>query len=194
MSKFSNPLSRLRSTRQKSVKSLKRGRRSLSQFVILGLVLLWSLCLGWGFAQAIEPSQANSQVSIGTVDVVSDRYKFGQELYLENCTTCHIGIPPAVLPTETWRDLLQDAQHYGVELKPLIDPPRRLAWNYLQTFSRQLPPEESTPYRVADSNYFRVLHPGIDIPRKFNLTSCVTCHPGANQFNFRSLTAEWEKK
>lgn len=159
------------------------------------LLLVWSLSIGLGIAQAIEPPKPMQDSSgvVGTVDVVSDRYKFGQELYLENCATCHIGIPPSVLPTETWLNLLQDSQHYGVELKPLIDPPRRLVWNYLQTFSRQLPPEESTPYRVSDSNYFRVLHPNVQIPRKFNLSSCVTCHPSATQFNFRSLTAEWEK-
>jgi Dihaem cytochrome c len=198
MSKPLLPLSRLLTNRYKSLKrssptslhspKSKRGSRSL---LILILLLLWSLCLGWGLAQAVEPAKPGV---VGTVDVVSDRYKFGQELYLENCATCHIAIPPAVLPTETWRDLLQDSEHYGVELKPLIDPPRRLVWNYLQTFSRQLPPEESTPYRVADSNYFRVLHPKIDLPRKFTLASCATCHPGANQYNFRSLTAEWAEK
>jgi Dihaem cytochrome c len=120
MSKPLLPLSRLLTNRYKSLKrssptslhssKSKRGSRSL---LILILLLLWSLCLGWGLAQAVEPAKPGV---VGTVDVVSDRYKFGQELYLENCATCHIAIPPAVLPTETWRDLLQDSEHYGVEL------------------------------------------------------------------------------
>ncbi len=168
----------------------KRRRPRRSAIGLVTLLLVWSLCLGWGLAQAIEAPQPSAVV--GTVDVVPDRYKFGQELYLENCATCHIGVPPSVLPAQTWRDLLQDSQHYGVEIKPLIDPPRRLVWNYLQTFSRQVAVDEKVPYRVSESQYFKVLHPKVDLPRKLNLASCATCHPGASQFNFRSLTPEWE--
>ncbi len=42
--------------------------------------------------------------------------------------SCHIAIPPTVLPTQTWRNLLEDPQHYGATLKPLVDPPRILVW------------------------------------------------------------------
>ena len=176
--------------RSSKINSSRPRRQRRSPIVLVSLLLVWSLCLGWGLAHAIEAPQPSAV--IGTVDVVPDRYKFGQELYLENCATCHIGVPPSVLPAHTWRDLLQDAQHYGVEIKPLIDPPRRLVWNYLQTFSRQVAVDEKVPYRVSESQYFKVLHPKVALPRKLNLSSCATCHPGVSQFNFRSLTAEWE--
>ena len=166
--------------------------------LILLLVLTWCACLGLGLAQAIATPTTWPPVvitaaapEVGTVDVIPDRYKIGQDIYLQNCATCHIGIPPAVLPTETWKNLLQDAQHYGATLKPLVDPNRFLVWNYLKTFSRQRSPEEERiPYRIADSRYFRALHPQVKLPRKLALESCVTCHPGASRFNFRQLAGE----
>jgi Dihaem cytochrome c len=167
--------------------------------LILLLLLLWCACLGIGCAQVLAtpvrstppPALAVAVSEVGTVDVIPDRYRISQELYLQNCATCHIGIPPAVLPTETWKDLLQDTQHYGATLKPLVDPNRILIWSYLKTFSRpRSPEEERLPYRIADSRYFRALHPQVKLPRKFSLESCVTCHPGGNQFNFRKLTGE----
>jgi hypothetical protein len=169
--------------------------------ILIGLLLAWSLALGLGLAQAMTPpatidasvsAAATESSPVGTVDVVPQRYQLGQQLYLENCATCHIGIPPAVLPTETWRDLLRDPQHYGAELQPLVDPSRRLVWNYLQFASRQVLADEKVPYRIADSKYFKVLHPKVKFPQKAALSSCVTCHTGAEQFNFRSLTPQWE--
>ncbi len=189
MSKLLKPMRHF-TRRLRKVDSSQPRKRQRSPLMLVVLLLGWSLCLGLGLAQAIEAPKPSAVV--GTVDVVPDRYQFGQELYLENCATCHIGVPPAVLPTQTWLGLLQDSEHYGVEIKPLIDPPRRLVWNYLQTFSRQVPADAKVPYRVSESQYFKVLHPKVELPRKLSLSSCVTCHPGANQFNFRSLTSQWE--
>jgi hypothetical protein len=128
--------------------------------------------------------------AIGTVDVVPPGYKLSQDLYLENCSSCHIALPPAVLPTQTWQQLLQDSQHYGVELPPLVDPTRLLVWNYLRNFSRPQAKEEQTPYRVHDSRYFKALHPQVKLPRPVQISSCVTCHPSATQYNFRRLTPQ----
>ena len=163
------------------------------------LVLIVVCCSGgWVAAQTAYSrtparlAQVSAIEDTGTVDRIPDRYQLGQQLYLENCATCHIGLPPQVLPTETWRRLLQDSQHYGQTLKLLVDPPRLLVWNYLQTFSRPQPKEEELPYRVASSRYFKALHPKVKLPQPANISSCVTCHPGASKYNFRKLTAEWE--
>jgi hypothetical protein len=129
---------------------------------------------------------------IGTVDRVPERYQLGQQLYLENCATCHIALPPQVLPMETWRRLLQDSEHYGQTIKLLVDPPRLLVWNYLQTFSRPQAKEAEIPYRVANSSFFKALHPRVKLPQPATTGSCVTCHPGASQYNFRKLSPEWE--
>ncbi|HEY9883354.1 MAG TPA: hypothetical protein V6C98_07050, partial [Thermosynechococcaceae cyanobacterium] len=103
-------------------RSRKRGR---SVVVLLLLLLTWSLCLGWGLAQAKEPrsvgaiaqippaqspsspapvkqspvkqttpaSRGLQAAAIGTVDVVPPGLKLGQEFYLENCASCHLGLP-----------------------------------------------------------------------------------------------------
>ena len=125
---------------------------------------------------------------------MSERYQAGQEVYLKNCATCHIGIPPAVMPTQTWRALIEDAQHYGVMVKPVEEPDRQLLWRYLQIYSRPIDDGESIPYRIGSARYFRALHPGVKLPEKVQLESCVICHPGVNQFNFRKLSSEWDTK
>ncbi len=165
--------------------------RRRSPVILIGILLIWSLILGWGLAQAVETPR-NSTVEIGTVDVVSGNLKLGQQAYLENCATCHIGIPPAAFPTQTWRDLLQDSQHYGATLTPLQDPTRSLVWSYLRTFSRQALEDEQTPYRLGESKPFKILHPKVELPRRVALSSCATCHPGTNQYNFRKLAPNWE--
>lgn len=176
-------------------KSHRRLRRR-SPLLLFLLLLLWSIIIGWGLAVITNAQQTNQNAppseAIGTVDSVPQRYQLGQQVYLENCATCHIGVPPAVLPTQTWQRLLQDTQHYGVQLKPLVDPPRLLVWNYIRTFSRPLNKEEEIPYRIQESRYFKALHPTVKLPRPINLNSCATCHPGATEYNFRRLTPEWE--
>lgn len=150
--------------------------------------------MGWILALATNAQDASQTASnaIGTVDPVPQRYQLGQELYLENCASCHIALPPAVLPTQSWQRILQDSQHYGVQIKPLVDPPRLLVWNYIRNSSRPLNKEEETPYRVNESRYFKAMHPKVKLPSPAGVSSCVSCHPSASEYNFRRLTPEWE--
>lgn len=177
--------------------------------VLLLLLLLWSICLGWGLSLAAEPHVINrvaqevapseappdaavSTGAIGTVDLVPDRLKSGQSLYLENCATCHVGLPPAVMPTETWRQLLQDPQHYGVNIQPLTSPYLQIVWEYIRYASRPQSEREQTPYRLYQSNHFKILHPRVKLPSRPGLSSCISCHPGAGKYDFRSLSSEWQ--
>ncbi|MBD2497766.1 cytochrome C [Nostoc sp. FACHB-280] len=174
---------------------VKRQSRQLKKRRPFGLFLVivaWSLIMGWLFASATSVYSAAPTSEIGTVDVVSAQYKLGQELYIENCAKCHIAIPPQALPTQTWKNLLEDSQHYGVQLKPLVDPSRILVWRYLANFSRSQLKDEETPYRLDKSRFFKALHPKIDLPRPIQISSCVSCHPSAEEFNFRRLSAKWE--
>ena len=172
-------------------------QRRRSPIVLFILLLLWSTIVGWGIA-LLTPIPAQSQPSspvssIGTVDIVPQRYQLGQQLYLEKCASCHIGIPPAVLPTETWGDILDDEQHYGKRISPLVGLERSLVWEYLRTFSRlKSPDEERTPYRVNQSRYFKALHPRVKLPLNISIGSCRTCHPGAGEYDFRTLSSEWQ--
>ncbi|TFI52838.1 cytochrome C [Mastigocladus laminosus UU774] len=163
--------------------------KSLGLFLV---VITWSLAMGWLISFATNAQGATPTSEIGTVDVVPAQYQLGQELYLENCSSCHLALPPQVLPTQTWKNILQDSQHYGAQIQPLVDPPRILVWRYLSTFSRSIKEEEQIPYRVNNSRVFKALHPQVQLPRPVEINSCVSCHPGANEYNFRRLTPEWE--
>ncbi len=174
------------------VKRRNRNQQKSKSIGLLLVVLAWSLAMGWVLAVVTNVQGATPTSEIGTVDVVPAKYQLAQQLYLENCATCHIGIPPAVLPTDTWKNLLEDSQHYGSQLQPLVDPTRLLVWKYISTFSRPLIKDEDTPYRVNQSRYFNALHPKVKLSRPVQISSCVTCHPSASDYNFRRLTSEWD--
>lgn len=163
----------------------KLTKNKRSPIILVGLILIWTISIGIGLATARETNNISN-------NEINNNFQLGKELYLENCATCHIGVPPEVLPTETWRRLLQDKQHYGVEIKPPINPPRLLIWNYLQTLSRPQGEGEEIAYRVAKSRYFQAIHPRVKMPRDLQLSTCITCHPGVKEYNFRQLTPEWE--
>lgn len=188
----------------------RRVPRDRSRRFALGLVAVMttiSLLLGWGFsslsqARPVEHwpvehltdrptflSQASAEQAEElprTVDYVPERYQLSQRLYLDNCATCHIGVPPETLPSEAWRNIIQDVSHYGVDIRPPQDPSRGLIWSYLRIFSRQKSnAEERVPYRLGRSRYFAALHPEVNLPANISLESCATCHRAAQQFSFR---------
>ncbi|MGD1702101.1 diheme cytochrome c [Dapis sp. BLCC M229] len=171
-----------------------RRRQRPPLFLLLLLIFLWSTSCGWVMAKistATTISQIDSEL-ISNVDVVPQRYRLGLSLYLENCATCHVAVPPQVLPTESWQIILRDSQHYGVQLPTLIDPPRQLVWNYLQVSSRRKSQQdERIPYRIASSRYFKALHPKVELPQQLNIKGCISCHPKVKNFDFRTLNSEW---
>jgi hypothetical protein len=178
--------------------------RSRRWVALLALALAWSAIGGGLLARlAAAPLPASPIPNLTTptlttpyvtTDAVPDRYQLGQQLYFENCATCHIGLPPAVMPTETWRDILRDRSHYGATLPLLPDATRKVMGQYLQVFSRsKSPQEEQIPYRLAQSLYFKALHPGVSLTKsgiKPGLNSCEVCHPASRQFNFRQIKSE----
>ncbi|NET01919.1 MAG: cytochrome C [Sphaerospermopsis sp. SIO1G1] len=170
-----------------SHKKLKR------QLLIVMLIIFgWSVAIGFILGLATNTQAANPP-AIGTVDVVPANYQLGQEIFVENCSTCHLALPPQIFPTQTWKHILEDSQHYGARITPLIGIERTLVWKYVSTFSRVKLQSENIPYRLSRSRYFKALHPGVELPNNIKMGSCVSCHPGANEYNFRKLTAEWEK-
>lgn len=176
----------------------------MSKKILLALLLLavWSAVLGASMALAIAPPNFTSSTSTvaqappnpsNSPERASPNYQLGQQLYLENCSSCHIPIPPGVLPTETWKQVLENPQdHYGTQVPTMLGPVVLLMWDYLRTFSRPVNPEESVPTLVAQSRYFKALHPKVELPEVVTNKTCVTCHQGANQLDYRSLTSEWE--
>lgn len=196
----------------KSVKSQPKGyQRGRSPVVLWFLLFVWSISLGWGMAIAFGiPQGTMAQIApgiptqpdlivqgtaqeTGTVDPITPRYQLGKELYLENCASCHVPLPPEVLPSETWRRLLlEPEQHFGQQLKPLIGPVLITMWDYIRAYSRPEEAKKPLPYRISESPYFKALHPRVKFSQTVKPASCVICHPGAAQYNYRRLTPEWE--
>jgi hypothetical protein len=174
------------------VKSKSHRRLKRQLLIVMLVIFAWSVAMGWILGLATSAHGANPGESIGTVDVVPAQYQLGQQLYLENCSSCHIALPPAVFPSQTWQNLLQDSQHYGVQIEPLGKIENILVSKYLYTFSRVKLQEETTPYRLKDSRYFRALHPGVELPNPVTMGSCISCHIGADKYDFRSLSSEWQ--
>jgi hypothetical protein len=189
---------------RKQGRRLSQGRRKARRSVwALVLVVLgfssfcgWTLTLNRGAVSMADQSamvvaQATPS-TIGTVDPVPQSLELAQETYMARCATCHIAIPPAVLSSESWKNILQDDNHYGVPWTPMRNPDLALAWKYLRTFSRPNAPTEDIPYRVARSEYFTILHPKVKFKEPVKITTCISCHPSATSFNFRDLTPQWK--
>lgn len=193
-----------RRTRSAKRRSPRQGR---SVIVLLVLLLLWSVCLGWGLAlvtqarptgeaqtapAVLSAAEGAATAAVTDVEAVPDHLKAGQALYLKTCATCHTGLPPEVMPTQTWQQLLQDPQHYGAQLQLLSPLDLRVTWEYVRTYSRPLLEGEEVPYRLYQSRFFKALHPKVKLPAKAGLGSCISCHPGAGSYDFRTLSAEWQ--
>jgi hypothetical protein len=194
MLKSRNGLKRLAwPSRRTSPRIGRKIRRPFAWILMLLVICLTSFC-GWTLTQ-LESSIAApppAKTTLGTVDVVPKELKLPQETYLARCATCHVGIPPAVLPSESWKTILQDSNHYGVPWEPLRNPDLALTWKYTRSGSRPLNPDEQIPYRIRTSRYFKILHPKVKFTEPVAVGSCVSCHISAPKFNFRDLSPQWQ--
>ncbi len=161
----------------------KMTKKRLSSLILIFLVGC-SVILGWGVAHSIE----STQIALNTksVDKATGNFVIGKNLYLENCATCHIPIPPAVLPEQTWEEILENpGNHYGVRIENLISFNQNIIWQYLRRYSRSLLKEEATPTYIAESRYFFALHPDVEFSAPITHTSCLDCHSQARNYNYR---------
>ncbi|MBD2578124.1 cytochrome C [Oscillatoria sp. FACHB-1406] len=176
----------------------QRKSKKRSPSILILIILLWSALIGWGGAMAMAKGNPTLNVASGeqllaSVDPTPARAQLGLQVYRDRCGSCHLAIPPEIFPMQTWQQLLQKPQeHYGTSLKSIIRPELRLMWEYLSTASRPLQEGETIPYRFGNSHYFKILHPRVPLPNPISHTTCVSCHLGAKNFDFRSLTPEWE--
>ncbi len=115
------------------------------------------------------------------------KYTLPQEIYLKRCASCHIALPPEVLPSQTWQVLITDPSHYGTTLNPLGSLERQLMWQYLKDYSRSVKENEATPYFIADARFFKALHPKVVLPRPLRVGSCTQCHVQAPQGKFQAM-------
>ncbi|MGB5595123.1 MAG: cytochrome [Crocosphaera sp.] len=170
-----------------------RFRRSNLLYLIISLaILLWCLSIGWAFTKAL--AQNPTPMLAQSLNPTRSTVEAGKELYVSTCSGCHIPIPPEVLPTETWQELLEKPhKHYGTSVPNMIRLSQVLIWDYLKTYSRPILLKDApVPFYIEQSQYFKILHPRVEFTEPIAHKSCVLCHPGVKQFDYRQLTAEWE--
>lgn len=140
---------------------------------------------------SLNPTQRQIQEAIAntpTTDVIPKRYEQSLQIYFANCSTCHIAIPAELLPQQTWQRLLENTnQHYGAQLPNIPGIEITLMWRYLGAFAKTSAIEERIPFLLRDSRFFRALHPRVRFPEPAKVTTCISCHPSAAEFNFRRL-------
>jgi hypothetical protein len=168
--------------------------------LFLLLISFWSMALGIGFARAINHN-SNDTSSLTSVsenkdlllaNSILERFKTSQQLYLETCAGCHIPVPPAVLPTESWKRILENpSSHYGTSVD-MIRITQVLLWEYLATFSRPVSRNEPVPVYITQARYFKALHPRVDLPKPTTLKTCIVCHPAAQQYDYETVSPQWE--
>ncbi len=147
-------------------------------FSLAIIAIAISIILGSTMAKALDNSLAQNTNNI----------ELSKQLYVENCSSCHVPIPAEVLPTTAWQQILNNpTNHYGQRLPQINRITTRLLWNYLKANSRLLLAGENTPQYVTNSRYFKALHPQVDLPKPSSNQTCISCHPGAKQLDYRSF-------
>jgi hypothetical protein len=166
--------------RQKFGKAIAIIKNHLWRQILIIFIVSLNLILGWQIEKTLAQNNGNQS-----------NYQLGKQLYIENCSSCHIPIAAEVLPLETWQEILENPQkHYSTSLPNTISLTTQLIWTYLRTSSRPLLPGESKPEYITNSRYFRALHPQVDVPKPVTHQSCIVCHPGAKQLDYRTLSSE----
>jgi hypothetical protein len=158
----------------------------LAMFCTSGLIL--AISIGFLFDKTIA-SAANYSIAQSP----NNNEQLTRELYLEKCAICHIPIPAEVLPTATWQKILENPNdHYGKSLPRYNRINTLLLWQYLRAYSRPLIQGEQIPQYLKDSRYFKALHPQVNLPQAIGHQSCLACHPGAKQLDYRTLSGEFQ--
>ncbi|MCA1906625.1 MAG: diheme cytochrome c [Desulfarculus sp.] len=122
--------------------------------------------------------------------------------YRTECGACHFAYPPALLPSGSWRAILQKLpEHFGEQVD--LDPARRreledyLAANAAERCGARLAGKimaslgGQAPLRVSQVPYLVRKHQGDDLPADAfsrpgvgSPANCAACHTGADQGDF----------
>lgn len=124
-----------------------------------------------------------------------DKTSSSQLLYEEECGSCHMAYPAALLPQRSWRKIMSTLdEHFGDNAELDSETHKTIA-EYLdssknQSASKRLKKlhkgvrQNNTPMRITELPYFKHEHDGIpDIvktnPKVGSLSQCNRCHKDA---------------
>jgi mono/diheme cytochrome c family protein len=114
-------------------------------------------------------------------------------LYQNECGSCHLAYPPALLPATSWRALMEGLpHHFGVDAS-LDAPAARKIGDFLerhaQTRRKYFEEADKPVLRITETRWFNRKHrevaPAVFAhPKVKSAANCGACHMGAERGDF----------
>ncbi|MCP4491996.1 MAG: hypothetical protein GY820_32530 [Gammaproteobacteria bacterium] len=149
--------------------------------------ILVSSFYGIGQSLASGGESKNHQIYLGKQN----------QVYLEECGSCHMAYPPQLLPSKSWYQMLQGLEdHFGENAEVDVET-RKAIESYLQHVSGSSSYKKMlrnlgnrSPLRITELPYFK--HEHDEIPSRFivdnaklsSLSQCNACHQEAERGQF----------
>lgn len=112
--------------------------------------------------------------------------------YLQECGSCHVAYPPALLPAASWRRLMSGLdRHFGSDAALDAATTRAISdWLQANAASGSRRAEEPPEDRITRSAWFQREHRKVDaavwtLPSVKSAANCGACHTQADRGSFR---------
>jgi len=171
----------------------------IAGYVLLSSVLIFSFYgIGQGLASSTyEDTEQDSDDDRNEDNDYGGSSLVPNQLYVEECGSCHMAYPAQLLPTESWQKIMAGLEDHFDENAEMDETSRKDIENYLvrasgsgsyQKLFRNL--GNQTPLRITELPYF--IHEHDDIPEKFvkandkvnSFSQCNACHQKAERGGF----------
>lgn len=109
----------------------------------------------------------------------------------QECSSCHIGYAPSLLPAESWRKVMAALdKHFGADASMTPADTQEIT-AYLVKFGSNRWSGAATPLRITETAGFKRQHGGRELPAGVwtrpsvkSASNCQACHAGADKGNF----------
>lgn len=130
---------------------------------------------------------------VGAAAAADHRYPVDNATYRQECGSCHVAYPPALLGAGSWREIMRGLdRHFGTDAS-VSEPARAQITAYLEAGAGRSRAESPT-LRISEMAWFRKEHREVSAatwksPAVKSAANCGACHRQAEQgeFSERSL-------
>jgi Dihaem cytochrome c len=139
-------------------------------------------------------------IGIATARADTPPFAATNPVWREQCGSCHIPYPPALLPAASWRALMVHLDHhFGVNVKVAASKAKTITAFLEANAGRAQPPGAPAPLRITETSWFAYEHD--DVPTsKWTSTAvksaahCPACHARAARGDFSKRTLKMPRK
>ena len=115
----------------------------------------------------------------------------------QECSSCHIGYAPSLLPAESWRKVMAGLdKHFGADAS-LAAADTQEVTTYLVKYGSNRWSGAATPLRITETAGFKRKHGGRELPAGVwarpsvkSASNCQACHAGADKGVFDEDTVK----